>query len=246
MKLIYFLLIVLVLVYFLWIPLLFNQDKISVSELLTFLGVLPLGLVAIFQEQFKRKFFAPILIIDFEMQEPYCSKTPFYIGWPTPEGGKVDVNTEAYGFRFGVRNTGKSQAKLCEVFLAELQEFKNDQWINVEYFQQVHLKWDKGSSENQYTHVNPSPVRTLCDIGHIIKKEKGLSEDQVNKFYLSQLYIIGGYQPQHLDPNKKYRFTITVAAENASAISQKFELYWTGSWKDKPDEMFKEITIKKL
>lgn len=32
-----------------------------------------------------------------------------------------------------------------------------------------------------------------------------------------------------------------VSAENAIAISQKFELYWSGKWQDDAAEMFKEI-----
>jgi hypothetical protein len=70
--------------------------------------------------------------------------------------------------------------------------------------------------------------------------------EEANKFFLSQVYTIGGYQRRHLDTNKKYKFKIIVVAENATAISQDFELHWTGEWKDKPEEMFKEITIKKL
>ena len=65
-------------------------------------------------------------------------------------------------------------------------------------------------------------------------------------FHLSLLYWRGGYQPEHLGPDKKYRFKITLVAENASAVSQDFEFYRSGAWKDEPNDMFKEISIRKI
>lgn len=233
-------------IYLLVIPYLFILDKITISELLTFMAIIPLAAIAIFQEQLKRKFFAPKLEIDFELGAPFCSKTPFYFYFQDQMGEKHEVSTEAFAFRFGVRNTGKSQAKLCEVILTELLEYKDEEWINVEYFEQVHLKWDKGGPEKQYANINPSPIRTLCLIGHVYKPVKGLPVDKSNKFDLSLLYRRGGYQPEHLDPNKKYRIKVTVVAENAPAVYQNFEIYWSGAWQDEPDDMFKEITIRKL
>jgi len=185
------------------------------------------------------------LEIDFELGAPFCSKTPFYFGFQD-QGEKYKVSTEAFAFRFGVRNTGKSQAKLCEVILTGLLEYKDEEWINVEYFQQVHLKWDKGDPEKQYANINPSPIRTLCLIGHVYRPVKGLPAYKSNKFDLSLLYRRGGYQPEHLDPNKKYSVKVTVVAENAPAVYQNFEIYWSGAWQDGPDDMFKEITIRKL
>lgn len=243
----YFLMIMSTCIYLVVIPYLFILDKITISELLTFLAIIPLAAIAIFQEQLKRKFFAPRLEIDFELEAPFCSKTPFYFYFQDQMGEKYDVATEAYAFRFGVRNTGKSQARLCEVILTELLEFNGNTWTDVEYFQQVHLRWDKGDSEKQYANINPSPIRTLCLIGHVYKPVKGLPVDKANKFDLSLLYRRGGYQPEHLYPDKKYRIKITVVAENAPAIYQgDFEIYWGGAWQDEPDAMFKEISIRRL
>jgi len=242
----YFLMTISTSIYLLVIPCLFILDKITISELLTFIAIIPLAAIAIFQEQLKRQFFAPKLKIDFELGAPFCSKTPFYFYFQDDTEGKYEVSTEAFAFRFGVRNTGKSQAKYCEVILTELLEKKDEKWVNVEYFQQVHLKWDKGDSDKQYANINPSPIRTLCLIGHIYKPAKGLPVDKSNKFDLSLLYRRGGYQPEHLASNKKYRIKVTVGAENAPAVYQKFEIYWSGAWQDEPDDMFKEINIKML
>jgi len=221
------------------------RGNITISDLMNFIGVIFLGTIALFQEQFKRWWFAPKLRIDFRLESPYCSKTPLYL-WMKPQDlpGEIRIDTEAYYFRVGVINFGKSQARLCEVFIAELQEYRENRWQEIEYFQQVNLKWDTGKSQDAYMHINPSPIRLLSDIGHIVKGNKNVPEHILNRFHLDYLYSIGGYQPQYLDANKKYRFKITVISENAKPVSRHFELFWTGVWKDTPEEMFKEITIQ--
>ena len=64
------------------------------------------------------------------------------------------------------------------------------------------------------------------------------------EFYLDFWYGIGGFQPRYLSANKRYRFKIIVGSENAQYVNQRYELFWTGVWKDIPEEMFKEIVIK--
>ncbi len=232
--------------YFIMIAYFFTSGKLSTAEFLSVVGVIPLSVIALFQEQFKRRWFAPILKLDFKLEAPYCSKTPFYLRWKDSSGVEHKVATEAYYFRFGVTNKGKSQARLCEVFIADLQEYKEKTWHGVEYFQQVNLKWDTGKSQDAYMHINPSQIRLLSDIGHIIKSHNDLPESVENTkiFHLDYLYSIGGYQPGFLKPNTKYKFKITVVSENAVAISKTFEFYWNGLWKDSQEEMFKEMRFE--
>jgi hypothetical protein len=128
MKIIYLLIFIIGCVYFLGAPYLFYIGKLSTSELISILAVIPLSLVAIFQEQLKRWFFAPKLKIIFSLEQPFCSKTPFYISFYKNTKVTKTISTEAFYFRLGVLNEGKSQAKLCEAFVAELQEFKDGQW----------------------------------------------------------------------------------------------------------------------
>jgi len=67
-----------------------------------------------------------------------------------------------------------------------------------------------------------------------------------DRFYINLWYGIGGFHPRFLFPNKKYRFEIIVGSENAQYVTQKFEFFWSGVWKDEPEEMFKEIVIKTI
>jgi len=209
------------------------QKYITTGEVMSFIGVILLGTIALFQEQFRRWWSAPRLRIDFKLEAPYCSKTPFYAFFE-----EETLSTEAYYFRIKVINTGKSSAKLCEVIMTELLVRDGDSFHEVKYFQKVNLKWDTGKTKDAYITINPSPVGLLCDIGYISK------DYESTLFHLEYLYTIGGHQPKVLAPKAKYRFTIGVISENAEFISKSFEFYWNGLWKDAEEEMFKEIIIR--
>ncbi len=247
-------------IYLLSIPALLYLGKITAADFITFLGIIPLGIIALYQEQLKSWFFAPDLQIEFKLEAPFCSKTPFSFGWEN-HLGKREYSTEAYYFRIGVKNIGKSQAKYCEVFLADLKEFKveSKKWEGVEYFQQVNLKWDRGKPQEDafsFADINPSLIRYLSDVGHIYKIKNDLDKFNFNSeelkkiteggrvFSLDFLYGIGGYQSRELHPNKKYKFTITVVSENAIPVSREFDLLWSGKWEDDPNNMFQEISIE--
>jgi len=227
-----------------YLSLIASIDRGFISEsIFTVLNILPLAIIALFQEEIKKRWFAPVLKIDFKSNDPFCTKTPYY--WRN-RSGDVMKATEAYYFRFGVTNIGDSQAKYCEAIIAELQEYTANKWQDVEYFQQVNLKWNRGKASDAFVDINPSPVRLLSDIGYIIKEPGSTGKQPNDKFYLNLWYGIGGYQPRCLSPKKKYKFEIIVGSENAQYTTQKFELFWSGIWKDNPEEMFKEIMIKTI
>lgn len=219
------------------------KNELTGEKIFTVLNILPLAIIALFQEEIKRRWFAPVLKIDFKLDAPFCSKTPLF--WKN-QNGNVVKETAAFYFRFGVTNVGESQAKYCEAIIAELKENTDERWQDVDYFQQVNLKWNRGKAEDAFIDINPSPVRLLSDIG-FITKEPGTSDTQLNdRFYLNLWYGVGGFQPRHLLPKKKYRFEIIVVSENARYVTQKFEFFRSGIWKDNPKEMFKEISIKTI
>jgi len=226
-------------VLFLFVPPFFLEPK----DWLPLLWIVPLTIAALFQEQIRRYLDAPELKIEFALETPYCSKTPFYAFFERKEEDKVikDVlSTEAYYFRIKVINQGRSSAKLCEVVMTELLVEKDNKFYDVNYFQQVNLKWDTGKSKDAYITLNPSPVGMLCDIGYISRNY------MPTLFNLEYLYTIGGYQSKELAPRSKYRFTLGIISENAKYITKTFEFYWTGQWKETEEEMFKEVSIKKI
>ena len=235
MKFLHLLFCLIAFIYFITIPILFNQGKISISDLISLLAVIPLATIALFQEHFKKWFFAPRLNIDFKLEPPYCSKTPFYAFYE-----KETLATEAYYFRIKVTNRGRSSAKLCEAVMTELLVEEEGRFHQLKYFQQVNLKWDTGKTKDAYITLNPSPIGILCDIGYISR------DYQPTLFHLEYLYKIGGFQPDVLSPKAKYRFTIGIISENAEFISKKFEFYWNGDWRDSEEGMFKEISIKEI
>ncbi len=177
--------------------------------------------------------------MNFELGAPYCGKTPFFIRG-TIGIGTQEINTEAYYFKVKVTNEGKSQARLCEALISELQMYKDKKWQLVDNFQEVNLKWAVAKQEDPYININPSMSR-LIDVGLIIREN--LQDKPTDVFWIDYLYRIGGYQPEYLEPKKRYRFKIIVASENTKAIGT-FELIYTGIWKIDPSDMYKEITIQ--
>ena len=49
----------------------------------------------------------------------------------------------------------------------------------------------------------------------------------------------------HVAPGK-HRFEITVYFDNIPPVSKKFELTWSGEWRDKYKEMLEQVIIKTL
>jgi len=204
-----------------------------------FLGVTAL-FVPFISEWIKRGLFAPKLKIEFSFAPPYCHKTTWK---PT--------NDPVYYFRFMVKNEGKSQARHCEVVLEELwtmdasgiyQQEKN--------FSPVNLRW-VGLAE-QFININPKR-RLFCDIGHLshpnfqanqrspdFQLSGGQDPEDLKFFFDLQIFFFS--QMGYLTKGN-HKIKICVYSENAKQICKEFFIFWTGTWKDKEPEQFRELVI---
>lgn len=210
----------------------------------------------------KRKWFAPKLEIEFSHEPPYCHKTKL----KAPKVLVINNNKStglpskvpgfsAYYCRFIVHNKGKSQSKLCEAILEEL-------WIadsagvfhKDENFSPVNLNW-VGFKEQPYININPGR-RIFCDIGHLsspeYQKRFELSqyamiseEDQQKLKFFFDLLIKYFAQWDSLVPGN-YKIKVVIYSENAPKCEKIFQITWSGEWKDKEEEMFRELVIKSL
>ena len=219
----------------------FKVEDIKIGDFFNLFGILILSYVALFQDEFKSWWRAPILKIDFKPEAPFCYETPLYIWYASDNEPKKQITTKAYAFNFSISNIGKTQAKLCEMFISDLEEYKADRWQRVDFFQTVNLKWGSSKSENAYLDINPSQIQLLGQIGSIVKDN--IPGKPTNVFWISYLYRIGGNQPEYLSPSTKYRFKITAVSENAKSVSKNFELLFTGKCGNSLEETLKEITI---
>jgi len=216
--------------------------SIEVKDLLGFLWVIPLTIIALFQEQLKKELFAPDLQIDFNLRPPYCLKTQIKrtavarTKYGVEMGITPTLISNAYYFRFCTKNKGQSQARLCECIAENLWEYKVSKWEKDETFQPINLKWSNEKSQDEFMNINPNYPGGFCDLVHI--------EEGHTNLYIDYKQPIPNSQVAKLQPGTKYRIKVSLYSENASAVSKTFEIFWSGKYENKPEEMFKKITIK--
>ena len=191
-------------------------------------------------ERWKHKSFAPKLCFEFSHAPPYCHGTEM-----TTRSGRLPV----YYFRFVVVNEGKSQAEQFEAVLEMIRKENSsgrfEEWVD---FSPVSLQWS-GVRDSKYLTIQPGR-KIFCDIGRIHHPEhepesayKDISpeEKRQNKFFfaLLQTFFV---QWDCLLPGK-YQIEIAVYSSNSGRVSKKFNLAWSGNWKDKERDMLNELVI---
>lgn len=210
-----------------------------------------LGICAIFcaifgpfiAEKIKRKWLAPILIIEFSQTHPYCHLTHWSDGSPV------------YYFRFIVVNEGKSQARFCEALLEEIWlTDSSGNFIQDENFSPVNLIWvgqyelrERLRMPKKFVNINPKRI-VFCDIAHIShpqRAEKSVFYLEKNTQELKFFFDITDRffsQRDCISPGKA-KIKISIYSENAPKCEKYFHIEWSGNWKDQEPDMFREIVI---
>ena len=211
---------------------------IKPEHLLGYLWAIPLAALALFQEELKKYLFAPELIMEFKLEEPFCLKCPAKVYEPP----NTIIDTEAYYFRFKIKNIGKTQAKNCECFVESLREFRNGKWEADKTFQPMNLAWSNGrGGKDGLVNINSNSYGVFCDLVHIghldivVRKSPDLILDYGVPVPFSQI--------KRLSINTRYQLDVVVYAENAELAKSTFEVFFSGKWKDGSKEMFNEISI---
>lgn len=197
------------------------------KDLLSFLWVFLIAIIAIFQEQFRKELFAPILRLEFNAEPPSCIKVPLTF--------ENKIVSYAYKFRFRVKNTGQSQAKLCECVAEELWSYENSNWVQDKNFQSINLMWSDGKSTDEFLNINPNCPGWHCDLIHQYKNEKELVIDFKPP--------IPNSQTSRLKAGIRHKIKVSVYSENAKPVSRTFEVLWSGKWEDEPENMFKAVLV---
>ncbi len=219
-----------------------------------FLGIC--ALLVPFIERIERFIDRPKLNFSFRLAPPDCHLTKRMI----TRGTQISFEP-VYYFRLKIDNTeGKSQARKCEVVLEKISVVEDAIESEVPNFPPGNLIW-VGTKE-QYIDINPRRS-VFCDIGHIASRQYQLTEE------LDQRVSLPGYRRDDLcfmlellhhfkaQPNclhrGKYILDIGVYSENAAYQKARFEISWSGEWKNSETEMFSgsgqpggEINIIKL
>jgi hypothetical protein len=191
-------------------------------------------------EKWKYKFYSPKLDFDFFHKPPYCHITEM-----KGQSSKFPV----YYFRFRVVNNGKIQAEQCEVVLEKIwKENAAGEFKEFTGFSPVSLKWSGGKPE-RYLTIQPDR-KIFCDIGRIHHPNnepesayKNISEQEKkeNKFFFEMPERFYS-QWDCLIPGK-YQIEVAIYGKNAKKISRKFNISWSGIWKNEETDMLNELVI---
>lgn len=238
-----------VLLFFLGIPVACClYGALSLKDLLGYIWIIPVTIVALFQDQMKARLFAPKADMEFNLSGPFCLKTVI-----KKQAAFGLINEEyAYYFRFRVKNLGDTQLKFAECLIEELWRFEKDEWIKDSNFQHVNLSWSNGKSQNEFLNINPNFRGWFCDLvhlekGHYYEPSNSVYEKPVEvlkpKLFFDYLPPFPNSQYHEVQSSVRHKVKVAVYSENAAPIVSFFEIFWSGIWQDNINDMFKEIRI---
>ncbi len=198
-------------------------------------------------EKWKSNYHIPILKIDFKLEPPDCHDTLFRLNETIDN---KEVKFPVYYFRFAVKNDGKSYAESCQVFLEKIfKENSAGEMIENRNFTPVNLKWS-GITKTIEKDIYPDK-ETYCDLGRIqapgfnyqsVYKDITSEEQKFNKFIFELAENPLYSQWDCLIPGN-YDLVVSVYSKNSKKVTRRFQLSWTGIWRNDVDDMFNELVI---
>jgi len=218
--------------------------NIKISDWVLIGSTLFLGGIALlapyFIEGWKYKFYSAKLDFIFFHIPPYCHITQM-------RGPGVDF--PVYYFRFKVVNTGKVQADQCEAVIERIwREDSSGKLKEFTGFSPVWLKWS-GTQHTRYLTIQPDR-KIFCDIGRVHHPNhepesvyRGIKREEMeqNKFFFE--WPERFYSQWDCLVSGKHQIEIAIYSKNAKRVSRKFNIAWSGTWRDQESEMLNELVI---
>ena len=191
-------------------------------------------------ERWKYRFYSAKLGFIFFHKPPFCHITQM-------RGPGVDF--PVYYFRFKIVNIGKVQAEQCEVIIENIwKRDKTKRLKDFNGFSPVGLKWS-GTKNTRCLIIQPDR-EVFCDMGRIYHPDhepesvyRNITEEEKeqNKFFFEWTEKFHSQWDCLLAG--EYRIKIAVYSKNAKRISKKFNITWSGTWKNQESEMLNELVI---
>jgi hypothetical protein len=203
-------------------------------------------------EWLKRRFWAPRLVLDFDLKKPDCHTTQSNVG------GVPNVSVPArpvHVYRLRVHNAGRSQARRCEVVIEGIAKRNAaNELVWHDKSTQVSLVW--GSGYTDFVDINTNRFY-FCDFIFILHKDHQdffKSYGGFNPWPNADLSRLGvevrvskhfHSQPNWL-PEGSYRFKMAVFSDNAPVARREFDLAWSGTWAENEDGIFAECVVRSV
>jgi hypothetical protein len=154
------------------------------------------------------------------------------VNFKPPDCGMGVPHSKALFLRLRVANRGRSAARSLEATIQQMCQREGDFWIQVPSFLPSNLLWTHVSAPI-LPNLLPGLERNL-DLAQILEPTKPSLARLA--FILS---VVPAREYNVLDPGA-YRFSVTVGAENAKAVTQVFELTLSGKWFADEDKMLSD------
>jgi hypothetical protein len=226
------------------------MSDISVSDWVLISTTLFLGTVApLVGNRIKNWWMRPKLNLYYLHRPPGTHKTRLDVRL---SAAHVDRRSTYY-FRFGVENTGRTQAHRCEAVLEELWYANSRGGLQrLPTFGPTGLLW--GAGYDEFIEINPSR-HFFCDFVTIPDAAAQrtfemfggyvpLPSDNTYSCGLVLCTKAAFYsQPNRLPPGT-YRLKVAVFSENAAPVRASFDVAWSGRWQDDEILMFNECSVR--
>ncbi|MFN8381693.1 MAG: hypothetical protein U0V02_07125 [Anaerolineales bacterium] len=218
-----------------------DNTALWISALSTFIYTILTVIVAgAAYQTFKRERKKPELWIDIKVEPPDCTLMTSMAG--TYKNGKPKM-ASTFWFRACVGNKGNIAAEDVEVLIHDLAKYENGVWNKVEWFIQSNLSWTHLPRENVFLPMIMPGTKKNFELGYIpcLYDSKN---NPIESLFVFSLTILPTYRYDVLY-HGEYEFSITSGAKNSEPITQRFRLWFSGTWYKENDTMFSDgISIK--
>jgi hypothetical protein len=227
--------------------------SLSTSDVVLIGSTLFLGIVALVTPSFAsivgRWWNRPKLTCDFQLSRHACHKTELEHMFGTFHR----VRDPVFIYRIQVGNSGRTQARRCEVVVEGLEaadaagQFRAYVWNTP-----VSLVWGSGYAD--FVDINPGR-KFYCDLLSVPSESYQKAKVQtiggwvdppgLAPFPLGVILTLRAAffsQPDRLPPGR-YRLHLAIYAENADTIRPALTLAWSGEWRDDEDSFFRECVV---
>ena len=192
-------------------------------------------------EYIRQWLFSPEIKIGFQAEEPFVIKS-------RKGDDRERIYYPFYQFRLSIFNNSKFfKADNHVVMLTGLWNKVDGGYEKEKLFEPIRLTPLGYGPETILPKMSVlSPFGRIGNVEYQKRFEASLlSGDPNEPQFRFEMMDMPRWILSHVSPGK-HRFEITVYFDNIPPVSEKFELSWSGRWKDDFNEMLKEIVIKAI
>jgi len=177
--------------------------------------------------------------IEFRMETPFAIET-------MTANKSDDALYKIYLFRLIIKNNSTVNANNCIPMITQYWHVRDGNKYEESNFEPLRVGW----SDNIRVNIPPGgkyfiSFLKIAEAKYQLESEKNLSGDyskpQLRFFALSWPRWISSHIPKG-----EHNILVTVYFDNRQPLQQKFNIKWSGEWKDDYKSMMKEIAINKI